>query len=111
MRTINISVTEEQKNFVDQLVNKLGFANRSELFRTMIRMVKANPKIVEEPKVVQLSPSAIKRYNKILDDIESGKETLYEARDVKDLLDQLYGRKSPIQSKVSKKLQEKNRSK
>ena len=50
-------------------------------------------------------------FDKILDDIESGKETLYEARDVKDLLDQLYGRKSPIQSKVSKKLQEKNRSK
>lgn len=104
MRTINISVTEEQRNFVDQLVDKLGFANRSELFRTVIRMVKANPKVIEEPRVVQLSPKAIKRYNKIIDDIESGREPVYEARDVKELLAHLYGAKSPVQSKVPKKL-------
>ena len=104
MRTINISVTEEQRNFVDQMVGKLGFANRSEFFRTIVRMIKANPKVIEEPRVVQLSPSAIKRYNKIIDDIESGKEPVYEAHDVKDLLDHLYGRKSPVQSKVPKKL-------
>jgi len=104
MRTINISVTEEQRNFVDQMVDKLGFANRSEFFRTIVRMIKANPKVIEEPKVMQLSPKAIKRYNKIIENIESGKESVYEAHDVKDLLDQLYGRKSPVQSKVSKKL-------
>lgn len=104
MRTINISVTEEQRNFVDQMVDKLGFANRSEFFRTIVRMIKANPKVIEEPKFVQLSPKAIKRYNKIIDDIESGREPVYESRNVKDLLAQLYGAKSPVQSKVSKKL-------
>jgi len=89
MRTINISVTEEQRNFVDQMVDKLGFANRSELFRTVIRIVKANPKVIEEPKVVQLSPKAIKRYNKIIDDIESGKVKTYKAKNVKDLMSHL----------------------
>jgi len=89
MRTINISVTEEQRNFVDQMVEKLGFANRSELFRTVIRMVKANPKVIEEPKVVQLSPKAIKRYNKIIDDIESGKVKTFKTKNVKDLMSHL----------------------
>lgn len=104
MRTINISITEEQGRFIDQLVGKFGFANRSELFRTIIRRIKVSPNLVEEPKAVQLTPSAIKRYNKIIADIESGKEPVYEAKDVKNLLDQLYGRKSPVQSKISKKL-------
>lgn len=110
MRTINISVTEEQRNFVDQMVGKLGFANRSELIRTILRRVKAIPEFVEEPKAVQLSPKAINRYNKMIEDIESGKVSTYEARDVKDLLDQLYGRKSPVLSTFSKKLQKKNSS-
>ena len=50
---------------------------------------------------VKLSPKAIKRYNKLFDDIDSGKEPLYEAKNVNDLLDQLYGKKDPVQSKIS----------
>ena len=111
MQTINISVTDEQRRFVDELVSKLGFANRSEFFRTILRRVKVSPNIVEEPKPVQLSPNAVKRYNKMIDDIGSGKTLLYKAEGVNDLLDQLYGRKSPVLSSVSKKFSKKNYSK
>lgn len=110
MQTINISVTDDQRKFVDELVNTLGFANRSELIRTLIRKVKAIPAILEEPKAVRLSPKAIKRYNQMLDDIESGKEQLYTANSVADLTDQLYGSKNKVHKKVSKKLPNKNRS-
>jgi Arc/MetJ-type ribon-helix-helix transcriptional regulator len=104
MRTINISVTDEQRKYIDQLVSKLDFANRSEFFRTIIRRVRTSPELMEEPKVVQLSAKAIKRYNKMIDDIESGRELTYKTENVSDLLDQLHGRKSPVLSKVSKKL-------
>lgn len=42
----------------------------------------------EEEKVVKLSPRAIKRYNKMLDEIEKGKN-VYRAKDVDDLMRQL----------------------
>jgi len=103
MKTINISVTDGQREFVDKLVAKLDFANRSELFRSLIRLVKTNPGVISEPKVIQLSPRAIKRYDRIIDDIESGKTPVYSSKNTKDLLDQLYGRKDPVQSKVSKR--------
>lgn len=37
MKTINISVTEEQYRQVQTLTKTLGFANRSEFFRTLLR--------------------------------------------------------------------------
>jgi len=89
MQTINISVTDEQKEYVDKLVRKEGFANRSELFRRLIRFIKSNPETIEEPKAVQLSPKAIKRYNKIADEIDSGKAKLFEAKTTKDLMEHL----------------------
>jgi len=38
MKTVNISLTEQQTQMVDQAVNELGFANRSEFFRTLLRV-------------------------------------------------------------------------
>ena len=113
MQTINISVTDEQRRFVDELVNTLGFANRSELFRTVIRKIKAVPVILEEPKAFKLSSKKIKKYDQMLDDIESGREELYTTNSVADLTDHLYGSKSKVKvhKKVSKKLQKKNRTK
>jgi Arc/MetJ-type ribon-helix-helix transcriptional regulator len=109
MKTMNISVTEEQQKFIDTLVAKFGFANRSELFRTIIRRVKTNPEVVEEPKIVKLSPTADKGYAKMIDDIESGKVPAYKAESTEELLDHLHGRKNPVQSTVPKKLRKTNK--
>ena len=89
MQTLNISVTDDQKKFVDKLVQKEGFANRSELFRRLIRFVKANPISIEEANAVQLSPKAIKRYNKMSEEIESGKVKTFTAKTTKELMDHL----------------------
>ena len=89
MRTINISVTDEQRGFVDALVAKLGFANRSELFRTLIRRVSVNPEMIAEPK---MSAKAIARYEKIVEDVKSGKAKTHKARGAEDLMDHLMGR-------------------
>lgn len=44
---------------------------------------------VQEPGAVRLSPRAIRRYNRILKDIEEGKN-IYSAKDVDDLMRQLH---------------------
>ncbi len=101
---MNISVTEEQVKFIDKLVIEHDFANRSELMRILVRKLKANPDMLQEPSV-QLSEKAIKRYNKISEDIASGKEKVYVAESVEDLFDQLDGRKNPVLARLPKKLQ------
>lgn len=110
MRTINISVTEEQAEFVDKIVIEHDFANRSELVRALIRNLKTNPATFQSSSV-QLSAKAIKRYNKMDKDIASGKEPVYVAKDVNDLFDQLDGRKSPVLAKLPKKLQKAGKTK
>lgn len=101
MRTINISVTDDQRKLVDRLVAKLGFANRSEFFRTLLRRITTNPELAEEPK---LSTKALRRYEKMIKDIETGKEPVFKADSVEELLDHLYGRKRPVRAKVPEKL-------
>lgn len=48
MSTINISLPEKQANYIDMLVSKYGFANRSEFVRTVIRLVVYKPDLIEE---------------------------------------------------------------
>lgn len=81
---------------------KLGFSSLQESVRLYLHKLSENKLDVmfKEPDV-QLSPRAIRRYNKLITDIESGKEPVYTASSVKDLLDQLYGRKPPVRKKVS----------
>jgi len=38
MKTVNISITKEQKDFVGRQVKEQGFANTSEFFRAILRI-------------------------------------------------------------------------
>ena len=42
---------------------------------------------------------------KMIKDIETGKEPVFKADSVEELFDHLYGRKRPVRTKVSQKLQ------
>ena len=46
MSTINISLPQQQASSVDNLIEKYGFANRSEFFRSLLRLVIHNENIV-----------------------------------------------------------------
>jgi len=46
--TVNISLTSSQLSFVNQVVKRLGFANRSEFFRTLIRWISQQPRVLQE---------------------------------------------------------------
>ncbi len=54
-------------------VEKMGFSSLQEVVRLfLVKVASGQLDITFEP-TVQLSPKAIKRYNKIIDEIESGK--------------------------------------
>ncbi len=56
MKTVNISLTEQQTKDVDNIVNQLGFANRSEFFRTLIRIFLKKPAVITEEDYLMQSP-------------------------------------------------------
>ncbi|MFH1566063.1 MAG: hypothetical protein ABIB98_02570 [bacterium] len=86
MNTINISLTEKQASFVNTLIHKYGFANRSEFFRAVLRVIAYNPDLIvrsdnmifESPKTKKSSEilkafSGTNKYSKeFLKDLETG---------------------------------------
>jgi len=56
MQTLNISVTKEQYNLINQLVPAWGFANRSEFFRALLRAL-IKPKALTTPIEFQTPPT------------------------------------------------------
>ncbi|MBI2074901.1 MAG: hypothetical protein HYT83_03650 [Candidatus Levybacteria bacterium] len=65
-----------------------GFSSLQEAVRVFLqKLAKGALGITfEEEKAVQLSPKAIKRYDKIIDDIDSGKAKLKTFENVSDLM-------------------------
>ncbi len=57
MSTINISLPQEQVSFVDSLVQQFGFANRSELVRSLLRLARAKPTILNDAATFPFTPT------------------------------------------------------
>jgi hypothetical protein len=57
MATINISLPQKQASFVDSLVTKYGFANRSELVRSLIRLISNKPEILSDAATFPFVPT------------------------------------------------------
>ena len=71
MKTVNISLTEDQTNMVDQAVINLGFANRSEFFRTLLRVFLKKPEVLSiEEDFIMKSPDT-KSAKKVLESFKA----------------------------------------
>ena len=46
MKTINISITSEQYSEIEKFTNELGFANRSEFMRSLLRLFIKKPEVL-----------------------------------------------------------------
>ena len=57
MRTVNISLTLEQAKAIDRATTHLGFANRSELFRALIRTFLRKPETMVNDDFLMKSPN------------------------------------------------------
>jgi len=83
MDTVNISLTKDQVKTVDQMVDEYGFANRSEFFRSFLRLLFRRPEaIIEADELVLEAPDT----RKVSEVVKSFKETgLYKKEFLKDL--------------------------
>lgn len=81
MTTMNISITDEQAELVDQLVSEYGFANRSELFRTLLRRTSNESNFISTSTWPFVSPP--KSRSKILENFKKTKK--YSPEFLKDL--------------------------
>ena len=71
MKTVNISLTEDQTKMVDQAVINLGFANRSEFFRTLLRVFSRKPEVIEETNDFPMKGPDTKSAKKVMESFKA----------------------------------------
>lgn len=91
MNTTNlqIPIRRDLKIAATEAALEQGFSSLQEAVRVFInKMAQKTIDVVFTPRTIKLSSKAIKRYNRISEDIEKG-IGIYEAKDVDDLMRQL----------------------
>lgn len=89
MSTVNISLPEKQANYIDMLVAKYGFANRSEFIRSIIRLVVYKPDLVEVAATFPFIAPKVRSVKKIVSAFDkSGHYSTEFLRDLKEGLNQ-----------------------
>lgn len=81
-----------KKNIRDQAATaaeKMGFSSLQEVVRLFLGKVARQEVNFNFEETIQLSPKAIKRYDKIIDEIDSGKAKLKTFTDVDSLMKHL----------------------
>lgn len=97
---LQVPVKVELRNKAATAASQMGFSSLQEAVRVFLQKMAKKEVNLKFEETVQLSPKAAARYDKMLDDIKSGKEKVFKANNVDDLMDQLHGRKNPVQSKL-----------
>ena len=85
---LQIPLDKDTRDQATLVATQMGFSSLQEPIRLFIKqLARKKLEVKIEPKAVQLSPKAIKRYNKMTKDIESGKTKLFTANSVEELMD------------------------
>lgn len=63
MTTMNVSLTDDQAKFIDSMTNRLGFANRSEFLRALLRHAQTNVSFTKEVLTCPSPPFLSARFN------------------------------------------------
>ena len=89
MSTVNISLPSSQANYIDQLVIKYGFANRSEFIRSIIRLIVYKPNLIEEAATFPFMTPKERSTKKIIASFtKSNRYSKEFLKDLKESLDQ-----------------------
>ncbi|OGV96148.1 hypothetical protein A2W24_05280 [Microgenomates group bacterium RBG_16_45_19] len=113
---VQVPVSKSLRDRAAAAASDLGFSSLQESIRIfMANLAKRQINITISPakKIDEytLSPRAIRRYEKLIRDIESGEEPVYTANSPQELIDQLHGRIPPKlanQSEIPKALRSKD---
>ena len=82
---MNISLPADQITFIDSLVVDLGYGNRSELMRSIVRFIKREPKVLAQAEVFPMKPPNTRSGDVIIRDFRA--TGLYSKAFLKDLED------------------------
>lgn len=88
---LQVPVDKETRDKALSTASDMGFSSLQEAVRIFLRKLADKEmaiRVEEKEKAVQLSPRAIKRYDKISEDFKKGRN-IYTAKDVEDLMRQL----------------------
>lgn len=101
--TLQVPVNAALKSRAAKAAKAMGFSSLQETVRLFLNKLASGAMRVELTSLdadEYVSPKALARYDKMERDIKSGKEPIYGATNVQDLLDQLHGRKPPVRIKI-----------
>ncbi len=82
MKTVNISLTQDQFEGVEALTKRMGYANRSEFFRSLLRYALRKPEVFESEEIVLEAPPTRSR-SKIMSEFRATEK--YSEAFLKDL--------------------------
>lgn len=83
MTTVNISITNDQADFIDQISTKYKFGNRSELFRSLLRLVQYQPELISRMATFPFQIPSTQSRSRVLKNFEDTR--LYSPEFLKDL--------------------------
>ena len=86
---LQVPIDTELKNEAEQEAQDQGFSSLQEVVRVFLNNFAEKRIGITFEQSVQLSPKAIKRYNKMTEDIEKGKVTTKPFTDVTSLMKHL----------------------
>ena len=83
---LQIPITAKLRSDAEKTARDEGFSSLPEVVRLFLAKYAKKQLKFNVTETIQLSPRAIKRYNKILDDIDSGKEKVKSFDNVEDMM-------------------------
>lgn len=86
---LQVPIDKNLRDKATSKAQKMGFSSLQEAVRVFLNKVAAEEINIRFEEVVQLSPKAIKRYNKMIDEVESGKVKTESFTDVDSLMKHL----------------------
>jgi len=88
MTTVNISITDQQNQFINQITAEFGFDNRSEFFRNLIRLIQFKPDLISQVSTFPFQSPPTRSRSKILKDFTAtGKYSKEFLQDLKEGLE------------------------
>ncbi len=91
---LQVPINKQVRDEAADAATKLGFSSLQEAVRVFLAQLPTQTvKITFEHPPVQLSAKAIKRYNKMSDDVDSGKVKLKSFENVDEMMKYLHGSK------------------
>lgn len=95
--TLQVPINKNLRDRATTVAEKMGFSSLQEAVRVFLnKMAKGQLDIQFEEPTVQLSPKAIKRYDKMMDEVESGKvKPVGPFTDIEEMMEYLHEGKLP----------------